>query len=344
MVRAGWVRGAVPGLMEIFGAAAIASALAFAAGHAGGIPPESLVSLLTAVVLIYQPAKDLGRVSQFAVAASAAGERLFALLDDAHPVKDRPDATAIGPMRDRLRVEGLRFTYGARPALCGLDLEVPVGRTTALVGPSGGGKSTFASLLLRFDAPSGGRITIDGVDVALATSESVRAQFALVTQEPLLFSATVLENLRFARPDATLAEVEAAARVASAHGFIQELPAGYHTPLGERGVVLSGGQRQRLCLARAVLADAPVLVLDEATSSLDPQSEHEVQAALDAVLPGRTALVIAHRLSTIRAAHCIHVLAEGRVVESGSHDSLLGQGGLYAQLWSLQQQPEEKSA
>ena len=172
-----------------------------------------------------------------------------------------------------------------------------MGKVTALVGPSGGGKSTVTSLLLRFEKPQAGQLLLDGVDADRYQAASVRSQFALVTQEPLLFSGTVLENLRFGRPEATLEEVEAAARVANADGFIRSLPQGYDTRIGERGVILSGGQRQRLCIARAVLSRAPVLVLDEATSSLDPENEREVQAALAEVLPGRTALVIAHRLS-----------------------------------------------
>ncbi|MHB8878306.1 MAG: ABC transporter ATP-binding protein [Myxococcaceae bacterium] len=336
MTRAGWTRGAVPGVMEVLGAGAIAGALAFAAfGRA--VPPENLVSLLAAVVLIYQPAKDLGRVSQFAVQAASAGERIHALLDLRHPVADPPGARPVPPVRRAVRVEALSFAYGDRPALDGLSLEIPVGKVTALVGPSGGGKSTLTSLLLRFEAPGAGRIWLDDADAATATAESVRAQFALVTQEPLLFSGSVLENLRFARPSASAEEISAAAKVACADEFIRALPRGYDTPVGERGVVLSGGQKQRLCLARAVLANAPVLVLDEATSSLDPESEREVQEALAKVLPGRTALVIAHRLSTIVGADAIHVLDRGRVVESGTHQTLLARGGAYERLWSLQQ-------
>jgi subfamily B ATP-binding cassette protein MsbA len=212
------------------------------------------------------------------------------------------------------------------------------------VGPSGGGKSTVTSLLLRFEKPQAGQLLLDGVDADRYQAASVRAQFALVTQEPLLFSGTVLDNLRFARPDATLEEVDAAARVAQADGFIRSLPQGYETRIGERGVTLSGGQRQRLCIARAVLSRAPVLVLDEATSSLDPESEREVQAALAAVLPGRTALVIAHRLSTVTGADVIHVMEAGRIVESGTHAELLQVGGRYAALWSLQTAGSERGA
>ena len=344
LVSAAWARGAVPGLMEVLAAAALAGALAYAAG-AQWMAPEGLLSLLTAVILVYQPVKELGRVTQFAVQAGAAGERLFELLDLKHPVEDAPDAVPAPSLSRSIVLEGVRFSYGERRALDGLTLELKAGQVTALVGGSGGGKSTVTSLLLRFERPQKGQLLLDGVDVDRYTAKSVREQFALVTQEPLLFHGTVLDNLRYARPDATREEVEAAAKVAHADGFIRSLPEGYDTRIGERGVTLSGGQRQRLCIARAVLARAPVLVLDEATSSLDPESEREVQSALAAVLPGRTALVIAHRLSTVVNADVLHVMEAGRVVERGTHAELLQRGGRYASLWQMQTQgPVEKGA
>jgi subfamily B ATP-binding cassette protein MsbA len=343
VVSAAWARGAVPGLMEVLAAAALAGMLAYAAATQA-MEPAALLSLITAVILVYQPVKDLGRVTQFAMQAGASGERLFALLDQRHPVEDAPGAVPAPPLRQGIRLEDIHFSYGTRRALEGLTLELPVGKVTALVGPSGGGKSTVTSLLLRFEKPQKGRLLLDGVDADRYQAASVRAQFALVTQEPLLFSASVLDNLRFARPEATLEEVEAAARVAHADGFIRNLPQGYDTRIGERGVILSGGQRQRLCIARAVLSRATVLVLDEATSSLDPESEREVQAALAAVLPGRTALVIAHRLSTVTGADVIQVMEAGRVVESGTHAELLQANGRYAALWSLQTASPERGA
>jgi subfamily B ATP-binding cassette protein MsbA len=292
-------------------------------------------------VLLYQPAKDLGRVSHFALGAGAALERIDEVLELPVGVTSRPGAVAVGPVQREIRCEALTFAWpsaeGAeRPALRGLSLTLEVGQVAALVGESGSGKSTLAALLLRFERPTAGRILIDGVDVEDATVESVRGQFALVTQEPLLFSATIAQNLTIARPRATRAELEAACAVAAAHEFITALPQGYDTPIGERGVTLSGGQKQRLCLARAVLANAPVLVLDEATSSLDPQSEREVQRALDQTLVGRTALIIAHRLSTVRKADVIWVLSEGRVVEHGSHEALVREQGVYAAQWARQ--------
>ena len=335
MIHAAWARGAVPGLMEVLAAGAIAGALAYA-GATRSIPPENLISVLTAVVLIYQPAKELGRASQMALQAAVASERIFEVLDRPHPVADRPGLAEAPPLRQGVVLEEVRYAYGERAALCGLSLEIPVGKVTALVGPSGGGKSTVAALLLRFDRPQGGRILLDGEDVEGLSARSVRGQFALVSQEALLFAASVRENIHFGRPGASQEEVEAAARVAHADDFIRKLPQGYDTKVGERGVVLSGGQKQRLCLARAVLAGAPVLVLDEATSNLDPQSEAEVREALAEVLVGRTALIIAHRLSAVAGADMIHLLEGGRLLESGTHHALLERGGRYARLWELQ--------
>lgn len=344
VVGAAWARGAVPGVMEVLAAAALAGALAYAAS-ARLMEPEALLSLLTAVILVYQPVKDLGRVTQFAMQAGAAGERLFSLLDLKHPVLDAPDAVPAPPLARSIRLEDVSFAYGERKALDGVTVELKAGQVTALVGGSGGGKSTVTTLLLRFERPQSGRLLLDGVDADRYTAASLREQFALVTQEPLLFQGTVLENLRYARPDATREDVEAAAKVANADGFIRALPQGYDTRIGERGVTLSGGQRQRLCIARAVLARAQVLVLDEATSSLDPESEREVQAALAAVLPGRTALVIAHRLSTVVNADVLHVMESGRAVESGTHAELLQAGGRYASLWRMQTEgPAERGA
>jgi ABC-type multidrug transport system fused ATPase/permease subunit len=215
----------------------------------------------------------------------------------------------------------------------GLDLELKRGERVALVGPSGAGKSTVANLLLGFWRPTSGRITADGRDLATASLASWRAQLALVTQEPVLFAGTVAENLRQGRPAATEAELRAALTAAGALAFVEALPKGLDSPVGERGALLSGGQRQRLALARALVRGAPLLVLDEATSSLDSESELAVERGLDQLLQGRTALIIAHRLSTIRRADRIAVLDQGRVVEQGTHDELVARGGLYGRLW-----------
>ncbi|MFO0601510.1 MAG: ABC transporter ATP-binding protein [Myxococcaceae bacterium] len=330
--RAAWARAAVPGLMEILASCAIAGTLAWSLST-GAVDTRSLLSFLGALVLMYQPAKDLGRVSQFALTAAAALERIEAVLR-LPELAEGQGTTELGRVQKTIEVKNVGFSWGDRPALDDVSLTIPVGAITALVGESGSGKSTLASLLLRFERPQRGTILFDGVDAAQCTLASVRAQCALVTQDALLFAGSVRDNLLFARPTASAAELEAACRVAAAWDFVQALPKGLDTELGERGVTLSGGQKQRLCLARAVLADAPVLVLDEATSNLDPQSEREVQAALDRALEGRTAVVIAHRLKSLPKQSRVVVLEKGRVVESGPLDTLLEQRGRFAELWS----------
>lgn len=332
LTRAAWARGGVPGIMEILGSVALGGTLALALAWKL-VEPEVLVSFLGALLLVYQPAKDLGRVSQFALNAAAALERIEAVLSLPELVTVE-GTTVLPPLAKSIVLEDVGFSWGPRVALDGVSVEFPMGQVTALVGESGSGKSTLASLLLRFEVPGRGRILFDGVEVGAATVGSVRSQFALVTQEALLFSASVRDNVLIGRPAASAAEIEAACRVASAWEFIAALPEGLETMIGERGVTLSGGQRQRLCLARAVLSQAPVLILDEATSNLDPESEREVQAALAKVLVGRTAIVIAHRLRSVVDAGRIVVMAQGRVVEQGTHGELLAQGGRYAALWS----------
>ena len=242
-------------------------------------------------------------------------------------------------MQGAIAFEGVTFHYPARPeapALHELGLRISPGETVALVGPSGAGKTTIFQLLLRFFDPDAGRITLDGVDIREMARTDLRRQFALVPQEPVIFAASARENIRFGRPEASDAEVEAAARAAAAHEFIARLPRGYDTWVGERGVMLSGGQRQRLAIARAILRDAPVLLLDEATSALDAESERAVQQAVERLAEGRTTLVIAHRLATVKRADRIVVFQDGRVVAEGSHGALVAEGGLYARLARLQ--------
>ena len=243
------------------------------------------------------------------------------------------------PARGAVSFEAVRFAYPmreTRSALDGLDFSAAPGERIALVGPSGAGKTTVLQLLLRFYDPQGGRILVDGADITRVDPDALRARMSLVPQDPTVFAGSVLENIRYGRPEASEAEVRRAAELANADAFISALPQGYDTAVGERGVTLSGGQRQRVAIARAILKDAPILLLDEATSALDAESERAVQAALDTLMRGRTTLVIAHRLATIRAADRILVFDDGRIVEQGTHESLLAQGALYAQLAALQ--------
>ncbi len=233
----------------------------------------------------------------------------------------------------------MSFRYPSRPgtaALAGVDLHVRPGETVALVGPSGAGKSTVFQLLLRFHDPVAGRILLDGVDLRAMARADFRQAIALVPQDPVIFAASARDNIRFGRPRASDAEVEAAAKAAAAHGFITALPDGWDTHLGERGVMLSGGQRQRIAIARAILRDAPVLLLDEATSALDAESERAVQQAVQALARGRTTLIVAHRLATVKRADRILVFDAGRIVAVGTHDALVAEGGLYARLARLQ--------
>jgi ATP-binding cassette subfamily B protein len=277
-----------------------------------------------------------GEVSQ----AAGAAERLAELLAVQSQIRPPRNPIALPtPARGEIVFRAVRFAYPSRPkvsALEGISFRVLPGETVALVGPSGAGKSTIFNLILRFYDPASGEVRVDGVRVADADLKALRARMALVPQEVALFADTVAENIRYGTPDAGFEEVVRAAEAAQAHAFIEALPQGYETRLGERGVTLSGGQRQRIAIARALLRNAAILLLDEATSALDAESEGLVQTALERVMQGRTTLVIAHRLATILKARRILVMDKGRIVEEGSHAELLRQGGLYARLAELQ--------
>jgi subfamily B ATP-binding cassette protein MsbA len=259
-------------------------------------------------------------------------------LDEHDELPEKADAVRLGPLKDRINIENVSFKYSdeRKYILRGINLVVPRGSTVALVGESGGGKSSLTKLIQRLYDPTEGRITWDGIDLRDAKILDVRRNIAIVSQETVLFNDTIFNNITFGRPDATLDQVRKAAKVAFADEFITQFPDGYDTMVGERGMLLSGGQRQRIAIARAVIADAPVLILDEATSALDSESESIVQQAMANLMQNRTSIVIAHRLSTVRNADLIVVMQAGEIIETGTHDELLAQSGVYQRLYSMQ--------
>ncbi|NDF07949.1 MAG: ATP-binding cassette domain-containing protein [Proteobacteria bacterium] len=267
--------------------------------------------------------------------ALGAAQRIFALLDEPAAVTDAPDAISLPVGTGSVELRSVEFAYAPdRPVLHGLDFAVAPGQTCAIVGPSGAGKTTTIGLILRLYDVTGGSVLIDGCDVRHATQATVRDAMALVPQEPVLFATSVAGNIRYGKLEATQQEIEVAARAANAHDFISALPQGYETEVGERGVQLSAGQRQRVAIARAILRNPRILLLDEATASLDNESEYLVQDALDRLMKGRTTLVVAHRLTTIENADQIVVLENGKCVELGTHQQLIETHGLYERLWS----------
>ena len=303
----------------------------------GEITAGSLIAFLTYAVNLANPVKRISRVYGNLQKAMAAADRVFDVLDLPEQITNKKDAIALPKIEGHVAVNAVCFEYKKGvPALVDVSLQVEPGQMIAFVGPSGGGKSTIANLIPRFYDVTAGSIEIDGHDVRDVTMESLREQIGIVPQETMLFSTTILENIRYGRLDATDEEVVAAAKAANANDFILELPHGYTTTIGERGLNLSGGQRQRIAIARAILKNPRVLILDEATSALDTESEKIVQAALDKLMVGRTSFVIAHRLSTIFNADQIFVVENGHIREHGTHAELLARGGLYSNLYNIQ--------
>ena len=303
----------------------------------GALTLGGLVAFISYVASFYDPIHRLVQTDNTVQQAIAAGERVFELLDTVPEIEDAPDATELPTIQGAIAFEGVSFRYGTgEEVLRDVSFQMQPGQVVALVGPSGAGKTSIANLIPRFYDPVSGRVTVEGRDVREIKLASLRRQVAVVLQDTFLFNGTVRDNVVYGQPDAGEDEMIAAAKAAYAHEFIVNLPQGYETEIGERGVKLSGGQKQRLALARAILTDPRILILDEATSSVDAEAEYLIQQALEKVLEGRTALVIAHRLSTIRHADKIIALEEGRIVEVGDHRQLLARGGLYSQMYRRQ--------
>lgn len=303
----------------------------------GALTPGAFITFIGISLKLYQPAKWLSKFPATVQPGLSAAERIFEFLDTPLEMVDQPGARMFDTVKDAVRFENVSFHYtDDAPVLSDVTLTARRGTVTALVGPSGAGKTTLVDLIARFYDPTAGRITIDGVDMRDFSVKSLRRMMGVVTQETILFHDTVRANVAYALPDSTDEAVERAARAANAHEFISQMPDGYDTILGERGTRLSGGQRQRIAIARAILRDPPILIFDEATSALDSESERLVQEAIEHLLEGRTVFVIAHRLSTIMNAHQILTMEDGRIVQRGTHEELLAEGGLYRKLYRLQ--------
>ena len=326
---------------EFLGSAMIAIVLWFGGtlilGEHAVIDAPSFMAYMAILYSVIQPIKDLSRAAYGIPKGLASMERIDVILNAENPIREIAEPKPLDGFRESIRFHGVSFSYeDGREVLHDVDLEIPKGKTVAIVGASGAGKSTLVDLIPRFYDPTAGSITIDGVDIRDVRLADLRALMGNVNQDPILFNDTLFNNIAFGKQDATQEEVETAARIAGAHEFILEKEEGYQTGIGDRGVKLSGGQRQRISIARAILKNPPILILDEATASLDTESERSVQEALDKLMSGRTTIAIAHRLSTIRGADEIIVMDGGRIVERGRHDELIARGGYYRKLHDMQ--------
>lgn len=305
-------------------------------GGSGELEPEQFMGFLVFYASMIQPAKNFSNGITSVQKGTIAAQRIFAIIDTEPVIKNKPDAKILDSFKESLEYRNVSFAYDREPVLKNINLKIQKGKTIALVGPSGGGKSTFADLVPRFYDPTQGEILLDGLNITDYEIESLRKQMGVVTQESILFNDTIFNNIAFGLESATEESVIAAAKVANAHDFIMQTENGYQTFIGERGSKLSGGQRQRLSIARAVLKNPPILILDEATSALDSESEKLVQEALTNLMKNRTSIVIAHRLSTIQHADEIVVIQNGHIIERGRHEELIGQDGLYKKLTEIQ--------
>lgn len=329
---------------------ACGTALAFAFGGPMVIRGELTLGVLVAinsyVVMLSGPVQRLGNTINMAAEAAASGDRIFEVLNAPRDITDAPGAIELPAVDGCVRFEGVDFRYGdsRQAALHDINLEACSGQTIALVGHTGSGKSTLVNLILRFYDVTHGRVTVDGHDIRNVTLKSLRRQIGLVLQDPLLFSATIRENIAYGRPDATDEEVITAAKAARAHDFITSFPEGYGTIVGERGITLSGGQRQRVAIARALLVDPRILIMDDSTSSVDTETEYEIQQALNTLIQGRTSFVIAQRLTTVKNADQVLVLDHGRIAQRGTHAELIAQPGPYREVYDLQLRDQEEAA
>jgi len=325
---------------EFFGIAMVAGIVLYGGylvlNKTSPLSPPVFITFIALFSQVMRPAKAISDSFSNIHQGIAAGERVLALIDEKPLIVDAPDAVAVSGFKESIEFKNVSFAYDNKPVLSGINLIVPKGKTVALVGPSGGGKSTLVDLIPRFMEPQSGEILVDGKNIQKLKVDSLRSLMGIVNQESILFNDTIFNNIAFGKASATVEEVEAAARIANAHNFILETDKGYQTNIGDRGTKLSGGQRQRICIARAVLNNPPIMLLDEATSALDTESEKLVQDALNNLMKNRTSLIIAHRLSTIQNADIIVVLENGKIVEQGDHQQLMNNNGLYRRLIDMQ--------